>query len=219
MLETGILFYGGAFNPIHNGHLVTAKLVAEKLGKKQIALIPCANPPHKNDLLDLRSRIQLCKLAIEHDTTAPTFRVMDAESLIQTQKVLEGKSSRVYTFDTVDLLNGLGWDVTWLIGGDTVHQLPTWHRIEELAKMVRFVAANRPGYSIERNALPEYLRSIEIIDIPQLNISSSDIRQRVREKKSIHFFCPPAVANAIRDKGYYGEATSIESLSTAPLKY
>lgn len=121
----------------------------------------------------------------------PTFKLQ----LIELER--EGPS---YTYDTIQLLRKNYPDTIFyfIIGGDMVEYLPHWHKIEELVEMVTFVGVKRPGYSFPK----EY--PIVELDIPQLDISSSLIRKRLRENGNTMYLLPEKVRNYIEEKHLYG---------------
>src|SRR5690606_12868952 len=118
------LWFGGSFNPIHNGHLICARAVAERAGFDKIVLVPSAQPPHKPDATDLASpqdRATMCRIATQED---PLFAVDDLELT---------RPGASYTIDTVAELKQRGeQEVNWLIGADMLAILPQWHRPEDL---------------------------------------------------------------------------------------
>src|SRR4051794_8977869 len=114
-----VLCFGGTFNPIHHGHLICARAVAETGGFDQVLLIPSAQPPHRGGQYDLASaqdRLTMCQLAIKD---APSFAISDVELR---------RTEPSYTLETARALRQQGLEeVCWLIGGDAVPQLPSWH--------------------------------------------------------------------------------------------
>ena len=191
------LCFGGSFNPLHVGHLATARAVAEAMGFDRVALIPSARPPHKAaaaEMAEACHRLTMCQLVSRNDAF---FEVEDIELS------REGPS---YTIDTALALKKRGWgEVAWLIGADMVPFLPTWHRPEQLLQEVRFVIAQRPGHVIDWGALPPAFQSLraQVVTAPLLEISASDIRQRVRAGKSIRYLVPPEVERYVSEQRLY----------------
>src|SRR3954467_3014450 len=126
-----VLCFGGTFNPIHHGHLICARSIAESGGFDQVLLIPSAQPPHRGGQFDLASaqdRLTMCQLAIKD---APFFAISDIELR---------RSGPSYTLETARTLRHRGLaEVHWLIGGDTVSQLPSWHDPLALMRELKFV--------------------------------------------------------------------------------
>jgi nicotinate-nucleotide adenylyltransferase len=195
------LCFGGSFNPIHHGHLLVARAVAEAMDFDRVVFIPSAQPPHKPDPADLAAaehRLAMCHLAIE--------AAADSTDLFQVSDIELGRHGPSYTVDTARILTrqGLG-PVYWLIGGDTVPQLLTWHEPQALLREVHFVIIDRPECPIPWQALaPEYqaLQS-GVVAAPMLEISATDIRRRVAADRSITYLTPEAVVSYIRQNALY----------------
>lgn len=192
------LWFGGSFNPIHAGHLLVARAVAEAGGFDRVVLVPSAQPPHKPetaDLADARHRLGMCQAVTRHD---PLFEVDDRELR---------RHGPSYTIDTVRALKqGGAGSVSWLIGADMLQILPQWHRAEELLAEVNFVIAQRPGYAADWSALPQPFQSLrsKVVPAPLLEISASDIRRRLKEGRSIRYLVPPEVERYILSHKLYG---------------
>jgi nicotinate-nucleotide adenylyltransferase len=191
------LCFGGSFNPVHHGHLICARAVAEAAGFDQVVLLPSALSPHKlqaKNLADAGHRLAMCRLAVEGD---PAFAVDDVEV---------GRPGPSYTIDTVRLLHKGGWDqVFWLIGADMVSILPTWREPEALLQEVQFVVMARPGWSFNWQSLPPPYRRLEanVVPTPLLDISSTMVRQRVAAGRSVRYLVPPAVEDYLDKTGLY----------------
>ncbi len=191
------LCFGGSFNPIHHGHLVAARAAAESAGFDRILLVPSAQPPHKQAAVDL---------AAAADRLAMCERAVSGHSLFAVSDIELRRSGPSFTLSTARelLAQGLG-QVYWLIGGDTVEQLPTWYQAEALLKEVGFVIMARPGWVIDWDKLSPLLTPLRsnVAHTPLIDISSTDIRQRVKAGKSIDFLTPPEVVEYIQAKGLY----------------
>jgi nicotinate-nucleotide adenylyltransferase len=191
------LCFGGSFNPIHNGHILCAKAVAQTRRFEKVLLIPSARPPHKAaaaDLADSADRLAICRLVAADD---PTFHVDDLELR---------RNGPSYTIDTARELKRRGFSqVNWLIGADMLNGLPTWHEPLALLQEVNFVIMNRPGQTIDFSMLPPPFRELQshLVDAPLIDISATEIRRRVREGKSIDTLVPPAVVKYILDHHLY----------------
>ena len=166
------LFFGGSFNPIHNGHLICARIAREKLGFKKVMLIPSKSPPHKPENADLASaehRLAMCKLAVENQQD---FAVSDIEL---------NRTGPSYTIDTAAALRKQGFDsIHWLIGADMAHILPQWHKPQQLLAEVHFHLMARPGWQFDFGTLPkefQFLRN-QVVQTPQMEISATEIRRR-----------------------------------------
>jgi nicotinate-nucleotide adenylyltransferase len=188
MKKVGIL--GGTFNPPHIGHLLIANEVRHALGLNEVRLMPTAVPPHKTapDDATAKQRLRMVELAIA-----------DIEGLTASSFEVE-RSGVSYTYDTMKQLIFLEpeTDFHFIIGGDMIDLLPEWHRIDSLIKLVNFVGVGRPG-TIGKTDFP-----ILTVDIPQIDLSSTLIRQRFTDKGTVQLLIPPAVEAFIRGEGLYG---------------
>ena len=189
------LFFGGSFNPIHHGHLRCAEAVANTAGYDRVVLIPNSRSPHKPDNPELASpqdRLAMCRLAIdEREGRTPPFEVSDTETR---------RSGPSYTIDTAQELRSQGnAEVHWLIGADMLVSLPQWHRPLELLRAVKFLVMARPGWTIDWAALPPEYRHLKdhVVAAPVIDISSTEIRQRVRQNLPIDNLVPASVARYI----------------------
>lgn len=185
---------GGTFNPPHLAHLMMAHQVGEQLGLKRVDLMPDNRPPHvdKKEAIDASDRLAMVNLAVADD---PLLGVEPCE-------INRGGIS--YSVDTIKYLQQKNPQVDYyfIIGGDMVEYLPKWHKIDELVKLVQFVAVARPNYRV---ASPYPLMWV---DSPQLEISSTVIRQKIATGRSIKYFVPDNVADYIYEKGLYRNANN-----------
>jgi nicotinate-nucleotide adenylyltransferase len=191
------LCFGGSFNPLHTGHLLVARAVAEAAGFERVVLVPSAQPPHKPNAADLATaahRLGMCQAVAKCD---PFFEIETLE--------LE-RSGPSYTIDSARELKRRGWPkVPWLIGADMVQILPKWHQATDLLDEVDFVIAQRPGFDIDWQSLPEPFRLLkrQIVLAPSVQISASEIRRRIGEGKPIRYLVPPEVEQYIADHRLY----------------
>jgi len=201
-MRIGVL--GGTFNPIHNGHLILGEQMRERLDLERLLFVPARMPPHKNDhdLAPAADRLEMVRLAVNGNNT---FEVSDIEIH------REGCS---YTIDTIAELRrtyGPRCDLFFVIGSDTVQELPTWHRIGELLLMCKFVVGARPGYEPNvrkhlSHILPEAeLKAMEsrIIQIRLIEISATEVRSLVNTNGSIRYLVPRPVEDYIRKHALY----------------
>lgn len=136
----------------------------------------------------------MCRIATEGD---PLFEVSDIELR---------RSGPSYTIDTVHSLRAQGYkEVSWLIGADMLMLLPMWHRSRELIHEADMLVMNRPGCVIEWEKLPKEFRALEanLVDAPLVDISATDIRERIRAGKSVVGLLPEPVIRYIDEKGLY----------------
>lgn len=185
--QVGIL--GGNFNPVHLMHLIIADQVGQLLGLDEVRLMPEYLPPHVDAKKTIapEHRLAMLELAVADN---PRLKVEDIE--IKRQGVS-------YTIETMKLLKEQNPDVDFyfIIGGDMVAYLPKWRQIDELIDLVQFVGVKRPNYSQETPY------SIIWVDIPQMDLSSSEIRKKIAQGCSVRYFLPDPVLNYILEKGLY----------------
>ena len=191
---------GGTFDPVHLGHLQTAKFIYEHLGLEKIIFVPAFIAPHKVGLVfaPAADRYRMTELATE---PYPYFEVTDIE--LQ-------RSGVSYTYDTVMELKARypEYELYFIIGADAVPMLNTWHRIRELLAEVTFIAADRPGYGQTIDKVCEFFgepakNKIILLDTPEVDISSTGIRERVRRGLSIKGLVPESVEKYILEEHLY----------------
>lgn len=186
--------FGGRFDPVHFGHLLIAEQAREALSLDEIWFVPAHIPPHKHAAATAEQRWAMALLATADH---PSFRV----SRIELDR--EGPS---YTYDTVQHVkrDRPEADVVLILGSDAASGLADWHRPHDLVRACTVVAFPRPGGgSVSQNletALAEHVREIpgRLVDI-----SGTDIRERVGDGRSIHYLAPPAVEAYIAKHGLY----------------
>jgi nicotinate-nucleotide adenylyltransferase len=186
-MKSGIL--GGSFNPIHHGHLLIATRVAETLGLDRVLLIPTAVSPLKRpeDLAPARDRWAMVRLAVRGN---PLLEASDLE-------IRRGGTS--YTVETLEALGKQRAGRLYLImGDDAARLLPRWRSIEEVRRLATLVVVGRPGHRSSEKQ-PKVL----IVHAPLLEISSTEIRERVKRGLSIRYLVPDAVERYIRRKRLY----------------
>jgi nicotinate-nucleotide adenylyltransferase len=185
--KVGIL--GGTFNPPHTGHLVIANEVFHAYGLDEVWFMPNQVPPHKSvtEPISNSDRLAMLELAISDN---PFFRVERAEL---------DRSGPSYTYETMRILKDMykEHDFYFIIGGDMVEYLPKWHQIDELLEMVKFVGVSRPSFKDESPYNILYAAT------PQMDISSSMIRERVKADTSIRYLLPEPVREYIEEHGLY----------------
>ncbi len=193
---------GGTFDPIHYGHLMLAEQIRTSFELDQILFIPAGNPPHKsaNHKAVKMHRYMMTLLATASNLN---FTVSDIE--IKRDDV-------TYTIDTIKALKekmSPEDELYFITGADAIILLDTWKNYRELVKYVKFIGATRPG--IDEVLLAEKIGElsndlgahIELCSVPALAISSTDIRLRVGEGKSIKYLLPETVEHYIYKEGLY----------------
>ncbi len=198
-----MLLFGGSFDPVHHGHLIVCRAAAEQLGVERAVLIPSAQPPHKRGqtLAPATDRMEMCRLAVRDD---PLMDASDWE-LQQT-----GPNFTLYTVQHYRATCP-GERLYWLLGMDSLRDLPSWHRVAELADACTLVTARRPGVAMpDDGALRVLLGDARvavlrqhILESPWLEISATHVRERVRAGRSIRYLCPDSVCDHILARGLY----------------
>lgn len=198
--------YGGTFDPIHTGHLIIAEQVREILSLNKIVFLPNGNPPHKKyKISDKYHRYKMIELAIKGNKH---FTISDLE--------IE-KNELSYTYDTIlELTSIYKEELYFIIGADSLINLHKWHRYKELIKLCKIVVLPRvlEKISNEENNL-DFLRSwivnnleadinnFILIDFPMLEISSTFIRTKIKENKSVKYMLPEKVIKYIYEENLY----------------
>jgi nicotinate-nucleotide adenylyltransferase len=195
--SVGIL--GGTFNPPHIGHLVMALQAREQLGLDRVVLMPVAVPPHKEADGDPGAgvRLELARLAAEGEDGLE----------VSTAEIDRGGAS--FTVDTLEELHERDpeQELTFIVGADMAHSLPAWREPQRILELARLAVAEREG--IARDDIAERLAPLHdgsrvtFFDMPRIDVSSSDLRRRVAEGRSVRHLVPDAVAQAIADRDLY----------------
>jgi nicotinate-nucleotide adenylyltransferase len=182
-MKIGVL--GGTFDPIHLGHLLLAEMACEIITLQRVLFVPVADPPHKQE---------------RHITPAPHRQAMVALALkgnarFELCSVDLERPGPHYSTDTVRLIRrqlGVGPDDCYfIIGSDSLQDLPDWHQPAELITLCRLAVAHRPGYQPDISGLvtklPDLEQRLVWVEMPEVGISASDIRTRVEKARSIHY--------------------------------
>ncbi len=198
-MDAGIL--GGTFDPIHKGHLIVAEEVRTRLELDEILFVPAGQPWLKEDrsISPAVHRVEMIRLAISPN---PRFKLSTLEV---------DRPGPSYSVDTIDALrNQLGAEARlfFLLGSDALSELPQWKESSRLIQMCHLVAFSRPGYtspplrSLELT-IPGISGRVTLIEVPQIDISSTQIRSRVAQGLSIGDLVPEAVERYIQEHGLY----------------
>lgn len=192
---------GGTFDPIHIGHLFIAEEIRQEFNLDRIIFIPTGNPPHKDNkgITDAFDRYIMTILATNNN---PYFYVSDIEVK------REGIS---YTYDTLKILKEKykNTDFYFITGADAIIELPTWNNINKLVKMCKFIAATRPGFDFSKlkreisNLEHKYGIEILTVNLLGLQISSTEIRKRIKQNRPINYFITDSVKGYIDKKDLY----------------
>lgn len=195
--------YGGSFDPVHYGHLLLAETCREQARLDEVWFMPAAVAPHKQhqSVTSAKQRVDMLELAIAGH----------AQLRVSTLEVDRGGTS--YTVDTLKALQAdrPGDDLFLLVGGDTLADLPNWRAPQQILEIATPLAVARhgappPHYSVLNRVLsPERMRSMEriVVEMPIIELSGRDIRERVASGRSIRFRTPRAVEKYIETHNLY----------------
>ena len=199
-MRIGIL--GGTFDPIHKGHIEVASAVLNAAELDQLTFMPTGDPPHKvhRNVTPGTLRLQMVQAAIQ-ETGNPKFSVSDME--------IE-RSGYTYTIDTLCALHAQNPadEYVWIIGADVLADLKHWKDYHQVFRLCSFIAMYRPGYSrtdfeAEYEELTQLGTRIQFVEVPSVDISSTEIRTGLAAGQDPSQFVPKSVAEIIETYGLY----------------
>lgn len=200
-MKTGIL--GGTFDPVHIGHMAVADAVKDKLGLDEVVFMPAGAPWLKagNFVLSANHRLNMVHLAIAGKSCFKAS-VMEIE-----------RAGPTYSVDTLAEMKQKtedGGELFFIIGWDSLLELSRWHQPERLISLCRLVVVPRIGFPVPdldslESSIPGISQRVIMLDKPKVDISSSAIRQRVRQGLSVSSLVPEAVERYIKENGLYRE--------------
>lgn len=202
MIKRKIGILGGTFNPIHIAHLILAENAYQQLKLDEVWLMPAKNPPHKKDLniVDVEHRLKMVEYSIKETSY---FRITMAD--------IQGDNLN-YTYDTIKSLENLHQDIDFyfIIGGDSLENLEQWYRYQDLLAEVKFIVAVRNMsehhfLSLISHYKDKYQAQMYPITIPNLDISSNELRKRCFNCQSIKYLVVSEVENYIKEQQLYKE--------------
>jgi nicotinate-nucleotide adenylyltransferase len=198
-MKKGII--GGTFDPFHNGHMHIAYEALEKLNLDKIVFMPTGNPPHKNNnnITDAIIRYNIVEKAIKDERY---FEINSYEVL---------KHGLSFTYETLEYLNEKEPDTQWyfICGVDCLMELESWENVTTILDLCKLAVFIRPGYKEEQiynqkdKIEKTYNKDIILINLPQMEISSSYIRERIGEGKNISYLVPYSVNKDIKELNLY----------------
>ena len=188
-MRIGIL--GGTFNPVHYGHLILGEEAVYKLRLDTLVFVPTFMPPHKDVEGNIQPlhRFKMVELAVKDN---PAFSVSTYE--IKAKK----KSYSVDTLKEFRRVYGDEAQLYFITGSDLLKDLFSWKDVHDIFKMSKFIVANRPGYPVQ-----DVPKEVETVVITPIEISSDDIRRRLKAGRSIRYLVPDAVRSYIMKHGLY----------------
>jgi nicotinate-nucleotide adenylyltransferase len=196
--RVGVL--GGTFDPIHLGHLILAEEARDQLDLSVVYFVPAGAPPHKQGrrLAPVEDRLRMIELAIASNSHFRASRV-DAD-----------RPGPHYTLDMVRIFRGQlppGGELYFLMGYDSLAELPTWHRAPELVAACHLVALTRYNVPLDweylESALPGVRGRVTLLGMPELEIASNQVQARVRANRTIRYLVPDDVRKYIRQHVLY----------------
>jgi nicotinate-nucleotide adenylyltransferase len=192
-MTTGLL--GGAFDPPHLGHVALAKAAIAHFELARLVIVPVGNPPHKEAVLAAETRFRLAHAAFR-DMPRVVFSRIDME-----------RNGPAYTVETVKYAEKEWADVIFLVGADQFTAFLEWKDPDEILEHARLGVATRPGYPEKKvKAVLKKLKRpdrVELFDIPELPISSTEVRRRIAADEPYEQLVPVAVADVIDELGLY----------------
>ena len=199
--------FGGTFNPLHNAHLEVAKTALNQYELSGIVFIPNGIPPHKERVMDgdKEARYEMVRLAVE---SIPEFDV----SRIEVDR--EGPS---YTIDTIRALkDDYPQGICFIVGADRLLKLDTWKEPHELLRSVPFIIAPRSGVSLDIFDVSPFSEAVIVpLQMEDVDLSSSGLRDRIQRGESIREWVPQQVAEYIEEHKYYRKRELGEPIPTS----
>jgi len=192
-----LCLFGGTFDPPHNAHFIIAEAIRESLDLNKIIFVPANKPPHKFDnapVTPVEHRIAMLKLCIDN---LPQFEFSDVE-------LKRGGVS--YTIDTIlqikEQHGSRSRDLHFLIGSDSLADFKSWYRWQDILDESTVVVARRPRF--ERSDIaPDLLEQVTFLNLPRMEISSTEIRERFYSGRMTRFYVPDAVSKYIKKHNIY----------------
>ncbi len=198
VLRVGVL--GGSFDPPHIGHLILAEEARDQLGLDKVLFAPAGQQPLKQGqkVTAAEDRVRMTELAIADN---PSFELSRGDV---------DRPGPHYTVDLIAIIAAqlpLHAEVYFLMGFDSLRDLPKWREPEKLIRIAQLVALTRPDVPIDwdalESALPGVRERVRLLDMPELEIASRDLRERVRTGRSIRYMVTDAVRAYIEEKSLY----------------
>ncbi len=214
--------FGGTFNPIHIAHLDVAEQCREAMGLKEVVFVPSAMPPHKEveQGVSPEHRLNMARIACEGN---PHFKVSDVEL------TLPRPSYSVRTVEMMQENYGSGAQLFFIAGMDSFLEIGSWHAVDKLVKLCDFVVSFRPGADYRKLAKFRYVREVDVaaldaldqkvrtmgkmemvsgrglwlVSTVRMDVSSTDIRERLRLRRSVKYLLPPEVESYIIQNRLY----------------
>ena len=189
---------GGTFDPIHYGHLFIAEEARVRCGLDEVLFFPNNQPAHregKDAHAEPETRFHLTGLALQ------------GNEYFRASRIEIDRPGPSYAYDTLQLLQReCDAELFYIVGADSINEVLTWHRGEELFELCRFIAASRPEFDLEKakqKLTPQQLDRVIFLEMPGLHIASRDLRKRIREKAPVRYLTPDVVREEIERLNLY----------------
>lgn len=189
---------GGTFDPIHNGHLVAASEVADRFDLDRVVFVPTGEPWQKADR----------RVSPAEDRYLMTVIATAANPRFRVSRVDIDRSGPTYTIDTLKDLGEQfqGAELYFITGADAMASIMSWHDWEKMFDLAHFVGVTRPGYELSEKMLPDgHGDRVQLIDVPAMAISSTDIRRRAAAGRPVWYLVPDGVVQYIAKNNVYVE--------------
>jgi nicotinate-nucleotide adenylyltransferase len=193
--------FGGTFDPIHIGHVHIAYEALYNLHLDKILFMPAGNPPNKinKNITDAQIRYDLVEKAVENENQ---FEISDYEI---------NKKENSYTYETIELFNDMQSDTKWyfLIGADSLMDLDNWKNVDRIFSNCKIVVYNRAGFEVEevlnqkKHLEQKFNKEIIFLNMPIIDISSTKIRESIKEGRNVDYLLPGGVYEIIDKRHLY----------------
>lgn len=190
---------GGTFDPVHNGHLVAASEVADRFNLDRVVFVPTGEPWQKADR----------RVSPAEDRYLMTVIATAANPQFLVSRVDIDRPGPTYTIDTLRDLGAEypGAEFYFITGADAMASIMSWHAWESVFDLAYFVGVTRPGYELSEEMLPVgHGGKVQLIDVPAMAISSTDIRQRSAAGRPVWYLVPDGVVQYIAKNDLYAES-------------
>ena len=203
---TRIAILGGTFDPIHNGHLAIAEAVCDQFKPQKVLFVPTGDPPHKPDT-PITAAVHRYQMVLRSIYQTPTLDISSIEM---------DRGGKSYTIDTIKALKTLlppDCEIFFVVGQDALENMESWKNIDKLTKLCQFIAVRRPGHDHGQFDAhiaymgEKYGATIHKLESRQLDISSTGIRQSLKDEAQVSALIPREAEDYIRRHGLYGCVT------------
>lgn len=185
---------GGTFDPIHVGHLIAASEALHVFELDRVLFVPTGQPWQKSSYSDPEDRFVMASLgAATHGCFAVSRIELDRK----------GPTFTADTMRTLKEFHGPDTELFFILGADAALRLGTWKKVEGLAAFTELIAVTRPGFALGQIEPEERWPRIHMMEMPAIEVSASDVRERVRTGRPIDYLVPPAVVTYIKERGLF----------------